>query len=103
MIRLDKKWLIFAVLMLVAQVLFAPLSCAADWPMFGHDPQHNSVAGESVEPPLKVQWESKTVSSAPSFLSMSGDTVYMGADYIGAECRNVMAGGSCAENILYAI
>ncbi|RZN42517.1 MAG: hypothetical protein EF813_01310 [Methanosarcinales archaeon] len=55
---------------------------AADWPMFGHDPYHYGVTGESMEPPLKVQWESKTVSSAPSFLSMSGDTVYMGANYI---------------------
>ena len=63
MIRLDKKWLIFAVLMLVAQVLVAPLSCAADWPMFGHDPQRNNVAGESVGPPLELPGESAPVIS----------------------------------------
>ena len=75
-------------LIFVVLVLLPGIASAADWPMFRHNPQHTGVAGESVEPPLKVQWESKTVSSAPSFLSMSGDTVYMGADYIGAECRN---------------
>lgn len=90
-------------LIFVVLALLPYIASAADWPMFGPDPQHTGVAGESVELPLKVRWESKTVSSAPSFLSMSGDTAYLGADYIGAECMNGMAGGSCAENILYTI
>lgn len=63
MIGLDKKWLIFVALMLVAQMLFASLACAADWHMFGHDPQHTGVAGESVEPPLEILWKSKTNNS----------------------------------------
>lgn len=63
MIRLDKKWLIFVVLMLVAQVLFAPLSCAADCPMFGHDPQHTGMAGGSVETPRELLWKSSLASS----------------------------------------
>jgi outer membrane protein assembly factor BamB len=80
MIRLDKKWLIFVVLMLVAQVLFAPLACAADWPMFGHDPAHTGVAGESVEPPLELLWKFGTGwhidHSSPA---ISGDTLYIGS------------------------
>ncbi|MEA1865707.1 MAG: PQQ-binding-like beta-propeller repeat protein, partial [Euryarchaeota archaeon] len=82
MIRLDKKWLIFAVLMLATHVLFAPLSCATDWPMFGHDPQHTGVAGESVEPPLELLWKFKTNSSVPTYRSspvISSDTVYRGS------------------------
>lgn len=77
-------------------MLLTPTTCAADWPMFGHDPQHTGVAGESVEPPIEVPWESKTVSSVLFFLSMSGDTVYVGADYkiiyalnAGMECQDV--------------
>ena len=63
MIGLNRKWLIFVALMLTAQVLFAPLACAADWHMFRHDPQHTGVAGESVEPPLELLWESSQVIS----------------------------------------
>ena len=44
--------LLFAVL-----VLLSGTAAATDWPMFGHDPQHTGVAGESVEPPLELLWE----------------------------------------------
>ena len=29
-------------------MLLTPITCAADWSMFGHDPQHTGVTGESV-------------------------------------------------------
>ena len=92
------KWFIFVMLM-----LFTPVTYATDWPMFGRDPQHTGVASESVELPLEVQCESKTISSVLFFLSMSSDTVYVGADYICAECRNGMSGCPCAKNIMYVI
>ena len=78
MVGLNKKWLIFVTLALVAQMLFASLVCAADWPMFGHDPQHTGVAGESVEPPLELLWKYNTNSAVHSAPSVSGETVYIG-------------------------
>jgi len=69
------KWFIFVMLM-----LFTPVTCAADWPMFGHDPQHTGVAGESVEPPLELLWKSNTNSSVRSSPVISGDTVYISSD-----------------------
>ena len=63
MVGLDKKWLIFVALVLVAQMLFSSSACAADWHMFGRDPQHTGVAGESVEPPRELQGESSPVIS----------------------------------------
>jgi len=74
---LNKKWLIFFMLMSLT-----PITCAADWPMFGHDPQHTGVAGEIVEPPLEVVWKFKMNSSVSSYRSspvISGDTIYMGS------------------------
>jgi outer membrane protein assembly factor BamB len=79
MIGLDKKWLILVVLMLATHALFAPLACAADWPMFGHDPQHTGVAGESVEPPLELLWKFRTDGAVLSSPAISGDTVYIGS------------------------
>ena len=64
--------LLFAVL-----VLLSGTAASADWPMFGHDPQHTGVAGESVEPPLELLWEfniSSTVASSPV---VSRGTVYI--------------------------
>jgi outer membrane protein assembly factor BamB len=48
--------------------------------MFGHDPQHTGVAGESVEPPLELLWKFKTNSSSRYSPAISDDTVYIGSD-----------------------
>lgn len=76
---IGKKWFIFVALMLMAQVLFAPLACAADWPMFGHDPQHTGVAGEIVEPPLELLWSYETGNLVESTPAVSGGIVYIGS------------------------
>jgi|LGVF01.1.fsa_nt_gb signal peptidase I len=44
--RAMRIMLLFAVL-----VLLSGTAASADRPMFGHDPQHTIVAGESMEPP----------------------------------------------------
>ena len=64
--------LLFAVL-----VLLSGTAASADWPMFGHDPQHTGVAGESVEPPLELLWEFNINSSIASSPVVSGDRVYI--------------------------
>ena len=76
---IGKKWFIFVALMLMAQVLFAPLACATDWPMFGHDPQHTGVAGEIVEPPLELLWSYETGNLVDSTPAVSGGIVYIGS------------------------
>jgi len=53
---LDKKWLIFVALMLIVQVLFAPLACAGDWPMFQHDARHTGYTNESIPDDLELLW-----------------------------------------------
>jgi outer membrane protein assembly factor BamB len=45
--------------------------------MFGHDPQHTGVAGESVEPPLELLWEFNISSSIASSPVVSRGTVYI--------------------------
>jgi len=48
--------------------------------MFGHDPQHTGVAGESVEPPLELLWKFKTGDRVDqSSPAVSGGTVYIGS------------------------
>ena len=64
--------LLFAVL-----VLLSGTAASADWPMFGHDPQHTGVADESVEPPLELLWEFNINSSTASSPVVSGGTVYI--------------------------
>jgi outer membrane protein assembly factor BamB len=44
--------------------------------MFGHDPQHTGVAGESVEPPLKLLWK-YNISAVGSSPVVSGGIVYI--------------------------
>ena len=68
------KWLIFFMFMLLTTV-----TCAADWPMFGHDPQHTGVAGESVEPPLELLWKYEADHEFSASPAASGDTVYIGS------------------------
>jgi outer membrane protein assembly factor BamB len=65
--------------MFLVVVLLSGTAAAADWPMFGHDPQHTGVAGESVEPPLELLWKFKTNSSIRSSPAISDDTVYIGS------------------------
>ena len=67
-------------LIFVVLVLLSDTAAAADWPMFGHDPQHTGVAGESVEPPLELLWKFKTNSSSRYSPAISDDTVYIGSD-----------------------
>jgi len=64
-------------------VLLSGTAVAADWPMFGHDPQHTGVAGESLEPPLEVLWKFETDCRVYS-PAVSGGTVYIGSldDYV---------------------
>ena len=64
--------LLFAVL-----VLLSGTAASADWPMFGHDPQHTGVAGESVEPPLELLWEFNIDSHIASSPVVSGGIVYI--------------------------
>ena len=63
--------LLFAVL-----VLLSGTAASADWPMFGHDPQHTGVAGESVEPPLELLWKFN-ISAVGSSPVVSGGIVYI--------------------------
>ena len=67
-------------LMFLVLALLSGTAAAADWPMFGHDPQHTGVAGESVEPPLELLWKFKTNSSSRYSPAISDDTVYIGLD-----------------------
>jgi len=66
-------------LIFVVLVLLSGTATAADWPMFGHDPQHTGVAGESVEPPLELLWKFETNSSSRSSPAISDDIVYIGS------------------------
>ena len=59
-------------------VLLSGTAVAADWPMFGHDPQHTGVAGESLEPPLEVLWKFGAGGEVGS-PAVSRDTVYIGS------------------------
>ena len=59
-------------------VLLSGTAVAADWPMFGHDPQHTGVAGESLEPPLEVLWKFGTGDEVGP-PAVSGGTVYIGS------------------------
>jgi len=70
--RAMRIMLLFAVL-----VLLSGTAASADWPMFGHDPQHTGVADESVEPPLELLWEFNINSSTASSPVVSGGTVYI--------------------------
>jgi len=70
--RAMRIMLLFAVL-----VLLSGTAASADWPMFGHDPQHSGVAGEIVEPPLELLWEFNINSSTASSPVVSGGTVYI--------------------------
>jgi len=63
---------VFAVLVLLSGTV-----ASADWPMFGHDPQHTGVADESVEPPLELLWEFNIYSHIASSPVVSGDIVYI--------------------------
>jgi len=60
-------------------MLLSGTAVAADWPMFGHDPQHTGVAGESLETPLEVLWKFETGGMVKGSPVVSGGTVYIGS------------------------
>ncbi|CAD7771547.1 Outer membrane protein assembly factor BamB [Candidatus Methanoperedenaceae archaeon GB50] len=66
-------------LMFLVLVLLSGTAAAADWPMFGHDPQRTGVAGESVEPPLGLLWKYEADHEFGASPATSGDTVYIGS------------------------
>jgi len=55
--------------------------------MFGHDPQHTGVAGESVEPPLEMLWKFKT----DWHVDHSSPAIYRDTLYIGSWDNHVYA------------
>ena len=47
--RSDKMRAMRIMLLFAVLVLLSGTAASADWPMFGHDPQHTAVANESME------------------------------------------------------
>ncbi|NIA11931.1 MAG: hypothetical protein GWP10_19955 [Nitrospiraceae bacterium] len=58
--RRDKMHTTRIMFPLVVLVLLSGTAASADWPMFGHDPQHTGVSGKSVKPPLELLWKYET-------------------------------------------
>ena len=61
-------------------ILLTGIAQAGDWPMAGHDPQHTSIADESIQPPLELVWKTYIaggIGGIGSFPAISGDIVYV--------------------------
>ena len=69
------------VMILVSLVLFTPVVCADDWPMFQHDAAHTGATDDVVLPPLELVWVADTIGGSTSS-SVVGDVVFT-VDYMG--------------------
>jgi len=80
--RLQTTYSRLDVMILVSLILFTPVVCAEDWPMFQHDAAHTGATDDVVLPPLELVWKSDTGGSGSGSPSVVGDTVFT-ADYKG--------------------
>lgn len=70
------------VMILVSLILFTPVVCAEDWPMFQHDAAHTGATDDVVLPPLELVWNSGTGGSGSGSPSVVGDMLFA-HDYLG--------------------
>ena len=64
---------------IVAQGLFAPIACAADWCMFHHDARHTGYADESIPDDLELLWSYETGSAVYSSPAVADGKVFVGS------------------------